>query len=440
MKRLRKLMLLVIVTITISTGLLGFFVTESHAHGFSRESLNWRNGSDSAYSKSSYWWDSSDWRERLKKYKEDKSDSGSKNIVGNSNDQNTNLDNGSSNQNGIQPYAGAPSCLDLGMEHDLTAYHGVWDYANGCYWDHTHNADPSSLNSKFGSWPFSNLISYPHQTLHENTMKHAGYKWYTFDTNGECVEERDVIGAEGCVTAMRLQYHVVGSEMGVKTRFHSYYGQVEIKNPDGTLGKVSTGGHADFGVLHNPYKTVHCALDSDPSSFNISQPPYRALDRAIGVTTWNGGINGINRFDGYNRILRYDWIDYDTWTHESSCASYSDEALEFICSDLERCDNNHSRTRFYEVVVQIPPELRNGSAKVSYTGFTDLAGNVDTSCVEASENCVPLKIENVDPTTDHVFRVSIGGAANNPAAFPVDEYAIDFDVSPMGTYWIRYPN
>lgn len=339
---------------------------------------------------------------------------------------------------GIEPFASAPACEDIGLVHNPIEWHGVWDYEYGCYWDHTHNDDPASMDYMFGPWPFSQTISYPHETPAENELKHEGYKYYTFDTNGECVFEKD-LNMDGCVTGLRIVYHAIGSEIGIRTRFHSYYGQVQIKNPDGTFGTISSGGWSDFGILHNPYKDVHCPLESDPDNFNILQPPYRALHNYIGETSWNSGSNGVGSFSPYNRVLAYDWFDYDTWTHENSCADYATDELNFICDNIDACPYNHSQTRFYEIVAQIPPEIRTGG-KMNFSGFTDLEGFIDESCTQAGPVCVPLEIENVDSSESFGFRLNVGGPQNNPALFPIDEYAKEYDLAPEGTFWLKYPN
>jgi len=42
----------------------------------------------------------------------------------------------------IEPYAGAPACEDIGIEHDARAWHGIWNPQYGCHWDHEHKRNP----------------------------------------------------------------------------------------------------------------------------------------------------------------------------------------------------------------------------------------------------------------------------------------------------------
>jgi len=47
-------------------------------------------------------------------------------------------------------------------------------------------------------------------------------------------------------------------------------------------------------------------------------------------------------------------------------------------------------------------------------------------------DCVPLIIENA-PVGAATFRVAVGGLIQ-------DEFFFDFDLSPAGVWWIKYPN
>lgn len=329
------------------------------------------------------------------------------------------------------PEPTAVGSLPLCAEHDDNAWHGLVSEDGACHYGHTHGDDIfSDAFADYPAWPFAQTISYPHQTPNENELKHAGYKDYGFSTpNDDCVILKNIPGVDGCVVGGRIQFHVVGGAKGLGVRFHSFYAQFKIRNDDGSFGYVGTGGWSDFGILHCTYKQAHCALDSDPDSFNLTQPPYRAGRVGVGdgVSQWNNGCHNSTQVPcDYNQIASYDWVTFDDWGGVNP-----DDLAELLFSDDP--ERNHSTLRFYEFIVITPPELGNG--RINYEGFTDLTGTIDASCTAAGPECVPLLIENVDAGM-HAFREVVGTSGQPPQ----DRYYREFDVSPAGESWIEYPN
>jgi len=329
------------------------------------------------------------------------------------------------------PNPTAVGSLPLCSDHDPEAWHGLVAEDGSCHYNHTHGDDIFSAEfADYPAWPFSQTISYPHQTPNENELKHAGYKNYGFSTPDEdCVILKNIPGVDGCVVGGRIQLHVVGGAKGLGVRFHSFYAQFRIRNDDGSFGYVGTGGWSDFGVLHCTYKQAHCPLDSDPNSFNLNQPPYRAGRVGVGdgVSQWNSGCHNSNQQPcDHNQVASYDWVTFDDWGGVNR-----DDLTELLFSDDP--ERNHSTLRFYEFIVITPAELGNG--RINHEGFTDLTGAIDASCTEAGAECVPLFIENVDGGM-HAFR-EIVGTSGQP---PQDRYYREFDVSPAGESWIEYPN
>ena len=353
----------------------------------------------------------------------------------------------------VEPYAEAPGCEEIGLAHDPQAWHGIWDYEHGCHWDHSHNADPSQLDHIFG--PVTNVIhqeiSYPWQTMSshgclENDCKHEGYKWYVLDTKGQCLQRN--VGEDHCVMAARIQYHALGGAHEATVRFHSFWAEAYVCDTAGRCGIVRTGGHSDFGILHCPYKTAHCPLESDPAGeVDLNQPPYRAFTPIELVLThnhvpnqWNSGTSSAvvrQQFDTYNKLFEYDWTSHDDWgginVANPGEASHDLNMIHLICPDYQ-CPYNHSTARFYEIIARIPQELdTDGDGFVTYQGFTDRRGNIlSGDCGAWSMDCVPLIIENA-PVGAATFRVAVGGLIQ-------DEFFFDFDLSPAGVWWIKYPN
>jgi hypothetical protein len=138
--------------------------------------------------------------------------------------------------------------------------------------------------------------------------------------------------------------------------------------------------------------------------------------------------------------IRADWaetnqsISYKLWVFDD-WGGFNREKLEdyqFVCPDYQ-CRFNNSEHSVFEVGVDIPAALDiDGDGLVSYRGFTDLKGNVATSCNTVSADCVPLSIENA-PVGYHLY------SFQQPNS-DITQIQHDFDLSPAGVWWITYPN
>ncbi|MBK8900858.1 MAG: hypothetical protein IPM53_06740 [Anaerolineaceae bacterium] len=347
----------------------------------------------------------------------------------------------------IEPFPDALPCSD----HESTSWHDLWNEETGCYYDHTHNHNPfeTVLADQIQGW--EQTISYPWQTPHENEHKHAGYK-YVYVQNPQCAT---VESGDNCLKYALVQLHIVGSTMGAQTRFHSFRAVAMICGPDGNnCGIAQTGGWADFGVLHCSYKQQYCPLESDPSipADRFEMPPYRAsthimdlprvLTNGKNIQIWNSGILPAQfpyYSDPHNQILQYDWQTADAWD-----VLDPDDlgAVHFICADEPNCRFNHSTMRMYEIIFRVPEEL--GDGLVSFSGYTDLQGNIDPTCTAVGSECVPLILEKV-PSGSATFRVPLG---NTPIE-EFDDYDIyfcgeqvcgPFDLNARSADWIKYPN
>lgn len=330
----------------------------------------------------------------------------------------------------ITPSPTPPTSIPLCDNHDMNQYHGLLAPDESCHYNHTHGDNIFTPDyDLFPAWPVTTTVSYPWQTVDENLVKHQGYKNHGGSTpNEDCVVLKGIPNVQGCIVAWRIQFHVVGGARGAVVRYHSFYAQFKVRNQDGSFGYIGTGGWSDFGILHCPYKAEHCPLSSDPTEFNTLQPPYRAFRQGEGdgLSQWNSGCYNASQVPcDTNQMASYDW-----WTKDDWGGVNPDDLTELVFSTDP--DRNHSTLRFYEFTAHVE---QFGPGRINYLGYTDLNGEVDETCTETGDTCVPLVIINVDAGLQ-VFRTVVG-TAGDPLE---DRYFREFDLSPIGESWIEYPN
>lgn len=156
--------------------------------------------------------------------------------------------------------------------------------------DHHHGVNPNAYLDLFGSPLYDFLAQYGEIGMPWATSpqeEHEGYIWLYTEMRPGTVDQ---FNNGGKVPWDKLHYikhalvkvHTTGDMHHLRKRFHSHYGffVVEDRNT-GAQGVVATGGWADYGIMHAPYKTKHCPLPSDPPGFtNLNQPPYRSTQTA----------------------------------------------------------------------------------------------------------------------------------------------------------------
>lgn len=358
-----------------------------------------------------------------------------------------------SGEAGIPPYAGAPLC----PTHHDRQFHGLWDPARGCHYDHTHHDDPSLADHLFGpageAW--GQNLSYPWMTPNENSHHgHHGYKYYVNLSPyppGEQFNFGYLDPDPHFVRAFRIQYHDAGGNAHMVKRFHSYYMEVQVQSrTTGEYGTISFGGWADFGCLHVPYKDTLLLLpDLDPrnpdgsnacgTTQKLGQPPYRAASTLEQISIRKEKMERGKGMDnkwiwtssdrwGYNQLGYFFFRTLDTSTGMDLGDPYAEH---FICPDFQ-CKFNNSEHHIHNVVVQIPESLDfDGDGVVNYEGYTDIRGEVVTGCTAPSADCVPLRIVNA-PVGKSIWNV--GGGPRPPG-----EIIRDHDLSPAGEHWIVFP-
>ena len=339
----------------------------------------------------------------------------------------------------LEPFAGAPSCQSMGDTN--------------CHWNHTHNADPSRLDSIFG--PVGALyggqtISYQWQTGTapnlENQVKHEGYKWMVRQdgADGDCLfYAGQNNNAVHCVTDFRIQQHVVGGQVGVLVRFHSYWVEMRVCTLDQSVcGIVKTGGHSDFGLLQVERYSNYVPLPGDPPEFADCTPQqcaYRGHKSSRFFIDFNPSpahndplwFNGRGLF-GFNQISFFAFITEDDWGGIAPDDPAGPE--HFLCPDWQ-CKFNHSTLFAFEVYATVSSAFDpDGDGIADFSGFTDRKGNVVADCAPLGPDCVPLEIAGV-PVGNAAYGPS-GRFQFNMGFIPFEEY----DVSPPGEWWIEYPN
>jgi len=354
----------------------------------------------------------------------------------------------SPSQSGTQPYPNAPLC----PTHNDRQFHGLWDYARGCHYDHTHNDDPALGDSVFGPagalWG-GQSASYPWMTANENNQQgHPGYKYYVnLNPQPNCaVEGYEYLGSVNCVSAFRIQYHDAGGNAHMVKRFHSYYLEARIQRGS-IVGTVQTGGWADYGCLHESYKDRFLPLPGiDPVQANgqtacgsggqtINSDPYRApkdtwqeiQGRTKGDNMWIWTSH--NRY-GYNRVGFFFFRTLDSWGSIDASDPYEEH---FLCPDF-RCKFNNSEHHVFNIFATIPAALdTDKDGIVNYTGYTDIKGNIVQGCTAPGENCVPLRIVNA-PVGTALWSRNLSGP--RPAGDPIRDHDIYFNGQPSG--WIQF--
>lgn len=328
------------------------------------------------------------------------------------------------------PWAGSLPC----PSHDNRAYHGLFDYERGCHYNHEHKDDPRELDDVFGTG-FYDLaggeLSYPWQTFRgtgenypapplpgnfENDFKHEGYGWIV--RRGGSDEHRFEK-----ILDLRIQIHAVMAPEGATTRFHSFYVEARVKNPDNSIGYIRTGGWVDFCHLQvtnqmGEETDIIFPGDCDPIP---DFPAKRQHSDSTPGLTWYGG----------NAPRRHGFAAFYIRSHDTWAPVNPDDPSElvFFCPDFD-CENNGSTLMLLELSMNIIP----GSGGINldpdydgllnYSGYTDRYGIVIEGCTEPGLDCVPLELENV---TTSIF------------AFMGSELR-EYDISPPNEFWIAYPN
>lgn len=337
------------------------------------------------------------------------------------------------------PFPSAPLC----STHDDTAFHTLWNSADNCHYDHEHGEPyPAWAQSLWGDYTLvtGQEISYPWQTANENALKHNGYKLfhkdlrlgypYSYDyehANGDpCpafASAQDITPGGPAyhvrVVAYSMQTHNLSHAHEAMTRKHSYFAQLLVCDPaTDTFGTIITGGHGDYGQRVSPYQGPLLALPDQPQPpYDVRREPYLShpcADAACGNFAFrqnkkfsNGSnwtnepvhVVGANKIVNFSFRIRnvYDGIE-DRQTQPSPVYLCTQDGGDTF--HQPGCYSVGTQHNFFQVRGWGAPaslDAQDGSTDnfVTYSGFTDLNGTIDTNCTAAGPACVPLELTNV---------------------------------------------
>jgi hypothetical protein len=368
----------------------------------------------------------------------------------------------------IEPFPDAPAC----PSHDDREAHGSWDAARGCHYDHPHmmaGVEPqdSALHDIYREHLSEFGISYEWQTPNENHMKHAGYfvlLWPEHIPHGcaQAVGLDDPLGVgENCVTDFYVQFHG-STAFGMGTRHHSQAACFALDDD----GVMCTGGWVDYLKTELPYKSLDQGGDlvilapempvlhdlayhelqtpylaSRPPGYCTDAPRPMERDLAQGVLThdWNQGVSGnqfIDQPNIYGARMEVDFQGQDAWG--GNCPDDPTHVVfpQEVGFECAHCDN--SENRIYRIDVNVP-DLNGDGSRVQFTGFTNLLGNISTTCTEASNICAPIFIDAMPG--NYLYQVPIierytdnAEQAAEILLYDMDEF---FDGETSG--WITFP-
>lgn len=387
----------------------------------------------------------------------------------------------------IQPFAAAPACAS----HDPNAWHGIWNYALGCHYDHTHGDDPALANSYFGTfgalWGGS-TISYPFPSSSiENTMKHGGYKisvrmpgYHPLPACGT-LTDNDIIqdsSLVNCVVAARVEYHLIGGLMDIIARYHSFFAEFYVCSAASNYtqcGIVRTGGLLDYGELKAPHYGTRIVRPGGTIDFGDGMIMQYEADGADLPGSGSGEpyVFGMPyseellaefrrnspRQPGANNNYSYK-ATIDQWStgdwdcnprpigdpchnpHTHFLFQVGDawnlvdaqnlNTVHWICKGQPGCEYDGSLIGMNEVAVRVLQSWQpNGGGFVTFNGYTDKWGNIKTGCTAVTPECIPFVLE----------RAPVGLASSrsdNECECEVYEYDVYFNGKPSG--WITHPN
>lgn len=357
-----------------------------------------------------------------------------------------------SSEEDLLPYQPTPAC----GWHNSREWHPLFDPGKNCYYDHEHKDNPGILYNGMpdaeraaaermlavfgppGHWFGGTSISYPWQTFHgagpnygqpfdgvakENGHKHGGYGWIV----------RTNLPQQGTewISDFRLQYHAIFASVGATTRYHSFSLEANVCHTQHGCRIIRTGGWLDFGHLRVNGRYIPIGSQDGGSA---RQRLHRYYDRheigaydhvnapafwygmmippdKIGVQPWRWGEEAYPF-----RELRIALNTRDSWSSTNPTFPHEEN---LFCPDFN-CNKNGSTVALHRMMI----DAQAGA----FNGYTDRFGKVNPDCTYPALDCIPTEIgEWTNPARTRVNYGDIG---------PPREY----DTSPAGEFWIKYPN
>jgi len=259
--------------------------------------------------------------------------------------------------------------------------------------------------------------------------KHCGF-FYLGEQDTGCPDFQH--SGWNCISSYLVELHSLGNIQAIHTANHSHAEVLEVCGPGGAepCGFVFVGGHSNYGVMHNGYKTAVCQLPNDPPNYpyttadGIDQPPYRTghnhtnkLPVTINTQFWNSGGPNPLMFPYYpelpNRLTQFYWAAIDAWQYQDNEQCNNPEAAVSICPDGS-CGYNHNQFQVFLIRLQWLPAER------PFFGFVDPLGNIDNDCTETGPTCIPFYVSEDVPQGPAVMARDV--RYGDPAFAPIQDY------------------
>lgn len=339
---------------------------------------------------------------------------------------------------------GVPICTD----HDPTKWHPLVrrnpDSSIACTYGHEHHTNPNSANDIFGppsAWyGGTQEISYPWQTAsalgQENQVKHQGYKWHVL-RDMECKPAGGP--SDGCIRAVRIQTHTLGTAADAVVRFHSYSFEALVEF-GGRQGIVRHGGWLDFG---------HLTLGVDGGGGHLcpplsGDPTYPC---ASGPTRNHSSTNVPPPHVAHNAYLSAWYSEHKTTQlsttfEEWGPIDYANPSNQRFFGEPGRNANN-SRGGIGNMFVGLLGNFwdwfrQTQGGVITFTGHTDRYGAPihpsNDTCTAPGVDCVPLALSNV-MAVNYTWNAGVQGT------LPPEHFAEHDVLSPQtGKSLIAFPN
>lgn len=338
-----------------------------------------------------------------------------------------------------QPFVGAQLC----PTHDPSTWHGLWDSAGSCHYDHEHGTTPftSVITNAFPGFDLFALLGNV-QIGHTNPSspienveahhggKHGGMKWEV----SAAAPKGCAVGFEGgtvAVDAYAIQYHALGrQDIEFEARNHSSVAmlrQCKASNPS-DKGYIFVNQLQEYGQRVMPYQGIVLPY---PNNHIPTYDPLRGQyfttecfgngaalgitcrpafnDAANNLSLWTSKVTGVGSQnpgarppgstfftllarwrDNYQRFDVTDMVHPFTWMFVCGGENYNPVG----------CRYNNSTATIHEIAGVIPASWDNLAGwdtdprvgRITAQGFVTQFGALNLSCTVAGGNCYPIKL------------------------------------------------
>ena len=331
------------------------------------------------------------------------------------------------------PYPDAPLC----PTHDPTKWHGLWDSARGCHYDHEHGTLPFTpdVAAMFPDFDLRALLCgmevgncIPSGPT-EHTHKHGGFKWNVQLSHPEgCAGFEDAsIGVNGSV----IEFHGFGNfAMELEATFHSAIAllrQCTTANPndygyvfldqDVSYGEVVSPYQGDLMIYpyysvpsydpsFGPYLTVGCIGEKLPGQRGDCRDNLAQAQANNADSVWTSKPTGSGARSPNSSLFQILWRSRDTY----QMFDWRDQTYPYtflwLCSAdgstyvQAGCRYNNSTTQVHEIQGTIPASWDNLAGfdtdprpgRITAQGYVTKFGELNTSCTAIGSDCHPIKL------------------------------------------------